>query len=277
MQGGESGARLTARERMIRVYDSAMVRHRRGYYGDSGFFNFGYWAGGARSQSEACEALVDRLVDRIAVTGGRILDVACGVGASTRRLTRSYAPEAITAINISEGQVAEARKLVPECTFRQMDATRLDFPDAHFDAVLCVEAAFHFDTRDAFLREALRVLKPSGSLVLSDILYRKFATPLVAPTHVPRANFVVDPAAYRRLLERVGFQEVAVEDATAACLGRFRRNLAAWPMAQQKAGRLKYRTALLRALMARGIAWYFGATCKAYVLAAARKPGGAAA
>jgi ubiquinone/menaquinone biosynthesis C-methylase UbiE len=45
-----------------------------------------------------------------------------------------------------------------------MDAARLAFADAQFDAVICVEAAFHFDTRAAFLREALRVLKPAGAL-----------------------------------------------------------------------------------------------------------------
>ncbi len=273
---GEARGRESPLERMVRVYDSALVRHRRGYYDNSGFFNFGYWGAGAQTQPEASAALVDELVARIAVKGGRILDVACGVGASTRRLMQSYAPETITAINISEAQIAEAKKLVPECTFLQMDATRLDFPDDHFDAVMCVEAAFHFDTREEFLKEALRVLKPGGSLVLSDILYRRLATPLVAPTHVPRANFVPNVASYRRLLEQVGFDPVDVQDATAACLGRFRKNLSRWPMTQHRAGRLTFHTALLRATMARGIAWYFGATCKAYVLASARKPARAA-
>jgi len=159
---------MTARERMIRMYDRAMVSSGyRQYYEDSGFYNFGYWETQAKSQREASEALVDQLVDRIAKKGGRILDVACGPGASTRRLMRSYAHDMITAINVSEVQIAAARKCAPGCAFLLMDATQLDFPESQFDAVMCVEAAFHFDTRDTFLHEALRVLKTGGSLVLS--------------------------------------------------------------------------------------------------------------
>lgn len=263
---------MTALDRMIRVYDNAMVRHRRGYYQDSGFFNFGYWAGSPGSQREASEALVDELLSRIAVKGGRILDVACGVGATTLRIADVYPPEMITAINISEAQIAEAQKRVPGCTFLRMDATRLEFPDNYFDAIVCVEAAFHFDTRDAFFREALRVLKPGGTLAVSDILVRRIALPIAALTHVPRANFVSGVGAYRRRLEAAGFVSVAVDDATDICLGRFRRNLAGWPAAQRRAGRLKFGKALRRSLVAHAISGYFGVTCGGYVLAAARKP-----
>ncbi len=259
-------------ERMIRLYNSAMIRHRRGYYEDSGFLNFGYWGGQAKSQREASEALVDRLVAKIAVKGGRILDVACGVGASTRRLTERYAPSMITAINISEAQIAEARKRLPECTFLVMDAARLEFPDDHFDAVICVEAAFHFNTREAFLREALRVLKPGGSLVLSDILNRRFAAPLIKLYYVPRENLITDIGAYRKQLEAVGFDAVEVEDATEVCLRYFRKQLAGWPARQRKAGRTRLGKSILRAFIHRAIAGYFFATCKHYVLAAGRKP-----
>ena len=55
------------------TYDRMMrSSNQRRYYWNSGYFNFGYWAAGAKSQREASEALVDRMVSR------RILDVACG-------------------------------------------------------------------------------------------------------------------------------------------------------------------------------------------------------
>jgi MPBQ/MSBQ methyltransferase len=69
-----------------------------------------------------------------------------------------------------------------------MDAAQLAFPDNRFDAVMCVEAAFHFNTRGRFLREALRVLKPGGSLVLTDMLFRGFLKPIGDFEQVPPAK-----------------------------------------------------------------------------------------
>jgi len=264
---------MTARERMIRMYDRAMVSSGYWqYYEDSGFYNFGYWDTGARSQREASEALVDQLADRIANKGGRILDVACGLGACARHLTRSYAPDMISAINVSEAQIAAARRRAPGCAFHLMDATQLDFPEAQFDAVMCVEAAFHFDTRDRFLHEALRVLKPGGSLVLSDMLFRGFLWPVGKYTQVPRANFVRDIASYGARLEAAGFEAVNVQDATRACLGGFRRYLARWPVSERRDGRMKFGKTIMASLLSRVIAQYFGTVCKTYLIASARKP-----
>ena len=38
-----------------------------------------------------------------------------------------------------------------------MSATDLQFPDNTFDTILCVEAAFHFNTREQFVQ-----LKPTA-------------------------------------------------------------------------------------------------------------------
>jgi MPBQ/MSBQ methyltransferase len=266
---------MNAQDRMIRAYDRALTssdyRH---YFEDSGFYNFGYWDARATSQREASEALVDLLVDRIAIKGGRILDVACGPGASTRRLMRSYAPDMITAINISPAQLAEARKRAPGCTFHLMDAVSLDFPAGRFDAVICVEAAFHFNTRETFLREALRVLKPGGSLVLSDMLFREFMRPFGEFGQVPVANFAAGTADFRARLEAAGFEAVDVQDATQACLAGFRRHLVRWPAAERKAGRMTLVKSVGAGLMSRVIAAYFGTVCRAYLIVSARKPMG---
>ncbi|HEY9547092.1 MAG TPA: methyltransferase domain-containing protein [Solimonas sp.] len=194
-------------------YDASMFSPQLvSYYGGSDYTNFGYRTEASQDARTACDALMARLLSFIPSPHGSVLDVACGKGETTRYLSRHFAPDKITAINISEKQLARGRQNVPGATFRLMDATALEFADASFDAVVCVEAAFHFNTREKFLAEALRVLKPGGHLVLSDILISQTAE----GTHQRRIsdNYVPDLAAYRALYERAGFTLEVLDDAT---------------------------------------------------------------
>ena len=70
--------------------------------------------------------------------GSRILDVGCGIGGSSRILSKYYGFH-VTGITISPAQVKRARDLTPmglNCSFQVMDALDLKFEDGSFDAVL---------------------------------------------------------------------------------------------------------------------------------------------
>jgi MPBQ/MSBQ methyltransferase len=260
-------------ESIARFYDKALkVKAYRRYYEDAGYFNFGYWGEGATSQRDASDALVDQLVQRITVRGGRILDVACGAGGTTRRLRLSYAPEEITAINISEVQLNAARDRVAGATFLCMNATELKFPAGYFDAVICVEAAHHFNTRQTFFDEAFRVLKPGGSLVLSDMLFRSYPRFLARFDDVPLANQLPDIASYYTQLGSAGFTGVSIEDATEACMKGFQRHLAGWPASEYRKGHMRLPTRLFASIFSKAFTVFLAASCKSYLIAAARKP-----
>jgi MPBQ/MSBQ methyltransferase len=200
------------------LYDAAMYADlSEEFFEHSGFFNFGYWNHTTHSQKEASENLVDVLVGLMPDKKGTILDVACGTGASTKRLLRYYDPSDIVGINISEKQLTTCRQRAPGVRFIRMDAADMRFPSESFDNILCVEAVFHFNTRAKFLEEAYRVLKPGGCLALSDFLLRsKYAASLVS-RRIPVANFIPSVEEYRSLYERLGFVDVHIVDERARC------------------------------------------------------------
>ncbi len=177
-------------------------------FAGSGFSNWGYWEPDTRSATRACEQLVDRLLAPVPRRGA-VLDVACGSGGTTARLATMF--DEVTAINISAYQIARTQARTPGCRALQMDATDLVFADASFDAVICVEAAFHFPSRARFIAEAHRVLKPGGWLVLSDVIfaaprasYSLRLLPQLPPTIFPHANNW-NVLTYRDVIEVLGF------------------------------------------------------------------------
>lgn len=180
--------------------------------GESDYRNIGYWNESTVNQQQASERLQDTLLDFIPEKTGRILDVACGMGASTRRLLRHYPPQDVWAINISEKQVESTRQNAPGCHAQVMNAVELTFDDSFFDNILCIEAAFHFETRRKFLEQALRVLKPGGRLVLSDVLFTSAARLEQYPIFPSAQNHLVSVDEYRALLADVGFADAVVKD-----------------------------------------------------------------
>lgn len=196
----------------------------RTFYGDSGYANLGYWDETTATAGAAGDRLVDVLLDLIPdrtrrAPGNTILDVACGQGGTTRRLARHFGTEQVIAIGISDAQLADAGRRAPGCTFHRMSPTDLQFASGTFDIVCCVEAAFHFRTRQLFFSEARRILKPGGHLILSDLLMAP-GTPLV-----PAENYVPNQQVYEAILERCGFGEIQLIDVTDATWRSFRRRL----------------------------------------------------
>ncbi len=90
------------------------------------------------------------------------VDVACGTGLSTRALLAIA--EQIVATDISEVMLSQAPK--DACiTYYQAPAEALPLEDASAD-LMTVSLAFHWLERKAFLREARRVLRLGGWLVV---------------------------------------------------------------------------------------------------------------
>jgi SAM-dependent methyltransferase len=104
--------------------------------------------------------------------GDRLLDVACGSGLPALLAGERVTPSGrVVAIDLAPGmlQVARGRAAhagLAHVEFLEMDAERLAFDDASFDAVTCACGLMFFPDLEGALREIRRVLKPGGRLAV---------------------------------------------------------------------------------------------------------------
>lgn len=141
-----------------------------GYFADSE-----QTAVSASDYGQAAEQMCLKLIDLAGIEDGQsILDVGCGFGGTISCLNEQFSRAEIVGVNIDAQQLQRAvASLSPRADnrieFVLADAARLPLPDDSFDHVLCVESIFHFD-RPKFFSEVARVLRPGGSLTLSDFV-----------------------------------------------------------------------------------------------------------
>lgn len=100
---------------------------------------------------------------------GRVLEVGVGTGLSLP----GYAPHLeVTGIDYSDDMLAIARDRVTRegltqvRELRQMDARRLDFPDAHFDWVVAMYLVSVVPDPETVIAEISRVCKPGGQVII---------------------------------------------------------------------------------------------------------------
>lgn len=95
---------------------------------------------------------------------GRLLELGCGTGHWTRYFLEMGFM--VTAIDSSEAMLNEARGKSLMADIIQGDAMALTFPDSTFDCVASITMLEFVTDRKQAIKEAVRVLKPGGNLLL---------------------------------------------------------------------------------------------------------------
>lgn len=111
--------------------------------------------------------------------GDEVLDVACGPG----RITLDLAPHvrSVTGLDLTPGMLAQARVALDasgnaNVTFLEGDAAAMPFADGTFSIVISSAAFHHFETPSRVLAEMVRVCRPGGRVVISDVTPAKGKT-----------------------------------------------------------------------------------------------------
>lgn len=71
-------------------------------------------------------------------------------------------------LDVSENMIAIAKEKNPDYQFVSGDCASLPYEDQSMDVVIACMAYHHFPDQERFRNEAMRVLKPGGSLYICD-------------------------------------------------------------------------------------------------------------
>ena len=120
----------------------------------------------------------------------RILDVGCGVGTSVAYLRHERGLDAI-GVDVSSVVLERGLQRYPHLPLVCGQAECLPFADESFDGVLCECSLSIMRERDKVLAEFLRVLRPEGRLMVSDLYARNPKGPALALAGQCGAEFLV--------------------------------------------------------------------------------------
>lgn len=166
-----------------------------------------------RYDSNRYEGIRDTLLEFIG--DGRsagVVEVGCGTGHWLAELETSV--RTMVGIEPSSGMVHNAVQATHRSLLVQARAEALPLTEACADRLFCIHALHHFTDRAAFAREARRVLRPGGTVMIIGLdphtmldqwwIYDYFPGALAAD----RARYLSTPAI-RALLERAGFSDLS--------------------------------------------------------------------
>ena len=176
----------------------------------------------------------------------RVLDVACGAGASGIALAKEFGCT-VTGVDLSDDNLARARMLAGQAgvglrtKFKAMDAEYLALEDGAFDAVVSECALCTFPDKPKALSEAFRVLRPGGMLGVTDVVVERELPEQVQGVlfHVACISGALPASGYMEVLEAAGFTDVSHEDhpdAMRELLERGERLLMGWDLVQKLYG-----------------------------------------
>jgi ubiquinone/menaquinone biosynthesis C-methylase UbiE len=168
------------------------------------------------------------------VAGLCVLDAASGTGRHASWLAAQGAR--VTAIDPNPAMLAIARQKCPDVTFLEAELAHTGLPDAAFDAVVCALVMEHLPDPRPALAELVRVLAPSGVLVLSvfhpwflmrgvpphfELADEDIEIEMPAHVHLP-STYVTDLLA--RGMQLTAFEEPVVDDALIARLAKMEKH-----------------------------------------------------
>ncbi len=206
---------------------------------DTAWGNLGCWPPAGDPPvpyAQAAEALARRIGDAARLQPGeRVLDIACGAGDSLRLWLQAYGVRSVHGLELDAAAVQAALAMAKaEGLSRHISVAAGSAMDTlphvprGFDAVLCVDAAYHLSPRTHWLGAVHAALRRGGRLAFTDLVLDRGRLGRVLLRGAARLSGVavddlIDGDALLQRLTSLGYVDVQIDPLDDAVLGGFVR------------------------------------------------------
>ncbi len=223
--------------RVVRYYNSTLIEYRTLWVGRNDLaMHFGYYDGAVRTHRDSLLRMNEVLSTLARVRADdHVLDAGCGYGGTVLWLAEHVGCRA-SGVNVVPRQIRTARRaarsrgLESRASFSLADYADTEFPDSSFDVVWGLESVVHAPSKEEFVREAYRLLRPGGRLLISEYMLRD-SPPVTAQERAHLQPWLagwampslLTPSEYELVMRRAGLSGIEAHDLTAAVLPSLNR------------------------------------------------------